>query len=288
MAKKTKSKRTQQAESVGRETLRSAPNWALLALSCVGMLLAGYLTITAWTGGAVRGCSAGSGCDVVLTSRWAQMFGLPTAFWGVLAYTGLAAIAFIKPESKHWRYAWTAAFLGFAYSVYLTAVSFTVLDASCPYCLTSLGLMTAILALTTYQRPAQPASFSWQSWLTRRVPVAAAFVFALHLQYVVVETIPESPIARPLADHLTSIGAKFYGASWCEHCQQQKRYFGNSADRLPYIECSLGQGAPMTAQCRDNYIDTFPTWVIKDQRVEGVLSLTDLAEMSGFEAPAAN
>ena len=286
MAKKSKSKRTQQSGSTAKAPVRSAPNWALLAITIVGMALTAYLTYTSWTGGSVRGCSAGSGCDVVLTSRWATMFGLPTAFWGFLAYAGLAGIAFIKDSHKHWRYAWTAALLGVTASVYLTAVSLRILNAACPYCLTSLALMVSVLALTTYQRPADLPAFSWRRWLTRRAPVAAAFAFVLHLQFASVPTVPDSPIARPLAEHLTAIGAKFYGASWCEHCQQQKRYFGGAADRLPYVECKLGgPNAPTSRACAENYIKTFPTWVIKDRRVEGVLSLTDLAELSGFKAP---
>src|SRR5262247_1760562 len=155
MGKKSKSKgkNRYQNTAVSNAPLRSSPNWALFALSVVGMGLTGYLTYTHWIGASVRGCSEGSGCDVVLTSRWATLFGLPTAFWGLLAYGGLAGMAFIKRADKHWRYAWTAALLGTAFSVYLTTVSLTVLDATCPYCLTSLALMTGILALTTYQRP---------------------------------------------------------------------------------------------------------------------------------------
>jgi len=283
MGKKSKAKPV-----IAKVTVRSSPNWPLLAISIVGMLLTTYLTYTSFTGSSVRGCSEGSGCDVVLTSQWATMFGLPTALWGFLAYAGLAAISFIKDAHKHWRYAWTAALVGVAYSVYLTTVSLTVLKATCPYCLTSLALMIGTLALVTYQRPADLPNFGWQRWLTRRIPLAAAVVFAVHLQYVAVPTIPQSPIAQPLAEHLTTIGAKFYGAGWCEHCQQQKKYFGEAADDLPYIECHPGgQNSPKTRQCIDAYITTFPTWIIKDRRYEGVLTLTDLAQFSGFQVPPA-
>ena len=288
MGKKSKAKSAHQNNADNKAALRPSPNWALLAISIIGMALAGYLSYKSWAGGSLRGCDAGSGCDVVLSSRWATMLGLPTAFWGFLAYAGLAGIAFIKRVDQHWRYAWTAALLGVAYSVYLTTVSVTVLGATCPYCLTSLALMTATLALTTYQRPPDLAKFSWQGWLIRKVPVAAAFVFVLHLQYVVVPADPVSPVAGPLAEHLTAIGAKMYGASWCEHCQQQKKYFGEFAERLPYVECKPGgPSAPMTRPCLDNYISTFPTWVIKDRRIEGVLTPLDLAEFSGFKAPTA-
>jgi len=288
MGKESKRKRTQRGDRDINAPLRSSPNWGVLAISIGGMALTGYLTFTSLGSASVRGCSAGSGCDVVLTSRWATLFGLPTAFWGFLAYAGLAGIAFIKRADKHWRYAWTAALLGVAYSVYLTTVSLTILGATCPYCLTSLALMTGMLAVTTFQRPADLRNFLWRPWLTRKIPAAVAFVFAFHLYYAVEPPPPDDPWARPLAQHLAAIGAKFYGASWCDHCQQQKRSFGQSADLLPYVECKPGgPSAPMTRQCLDNYISTFPTWVIKDRRVEGVLSLTELAELSGFKRPPA-
>jgi uncharacterized membrane protein len=286
MGKKRKSK-VASNDSAANARLRPSPNWALLAIAAVGMILTGYLTYTSFAGGSVRGCDAGSGCDVVLTSRWATMFGLPTALWGFVAYAGLAGIAFIKQADRHWRYAWTAALLGVAYSVYLTGVSLTVLDAACPYCLTSLALMIAALAVTTLQRPAADLPrFSWNKWLIGRIALAGLFVFALHLQYAAEPALPDDPRAAPLAAHLTSIGAKFYGAYWCDHCKEQKKYFGEAAESLPYIECSPGgQRAPMGKECRDAYIKTFPTWVINDRRTEGVLSLKELSEQSGFKTP---
>src|SRR6267142_4918721 len=85
----SKKSTTRRGSRVPSEThaLRPGPNWPLLALSSVGMLLTGYLAWTAFSGGAVQGCSAGVGCDIVLTSRWATLFGLPTSLWGLLAYT---------------------------------------------------------------------------------------------------------------------------------------------------------------------------------------------------------
>jgi uncharacterized membrane protein len=288
MGRKSKSRNRQQNENIMGASLRSSPNWPLLAISIAGMLLTAYLTYTSWMGQSVRGCSAGSGCDVVLTSRWATTFGLPTAFWGFFAYAGIAAIAFIKRADKHWRYAWTAALVGAAYSVYLTTISLTILHATCPYCLTSLTLMIGTLALTTYQRPADLKRFSWRPLLIRKISVAAIFVFTLHLYQGVEPPPPDDPRARPLAEHLTSMGAKFYGASWCDHCQRQKKYFGDAADLLPFVECKPGgSNAPVTIPCRDQGITTYPTWIIKDRRIEGALTLSELADLSGFKTQAA-
>lgn len=85
----------------------------------------------------------------------------------------------------------------------------------------------------------------------------------------------------------TRTEAKFYGASWCSHCQDQKRLFGNAASRLPFIECKPGgPSGPMTRTCVDNRIEHFPTWIINGQRLEGVVTLSELANRSGFEDQA--
>ncbi|HET9942890.1 MAG TPA: vitamin K epoxide reductase family protein [Terriglobia bacterium] len=270
--------------------LRPSPNWPLWALSVLGMILTGYLSWTALNNEAVRGCSVGSGCDTVLSSPWATTLGMPTAFWGFLTYVALAATAFVKRVDRHWQIAWTVSFFGLIYSLYLTAVSMTVLKAACPYCLTSLGLMTAIFALVTWQRPNDLAGFAWGALLTRAVPLAIAVIIVLHLQYTgVFGPTPgqEDPLARALAEHLSNSGnVKFYGASWCPHCQDQKALFGAAAKRLPYVECSPdGQGAPQAPVCANLEIKSYPTWIINGKRIEQVMTMTDLANATNFRAP---
>src|SRR5215813_2900353 len=141
--------------------MRAAPNWPLLALSILGIVLASYLTYTDWAGNHVKGCAVGSGCDVVLSSSWSRLLGFPTASWGLLAYVCLAATAFIKRADQHWWTAWGISFFGVLYSLYLTTVSLTILHAACPYCLTSLALMTSIFTLTSLQRPSKMPGFAW-------------------------------------------------------------------------------------------------------------------------------
>ena len=136
MSSKTRTRRPAPTAPPTR-ALQTAPNWPLLALSILGVLLSGYLAWTAFIGGAVQGCAVGGGCDTVLSSRWATLLGLPTAFWGFLGYAALAGIAFVRRPATQWTYAWTVAFFGVCYSVYLTVVSLTILKSACPYCLTS-------------------------------------------------------------------------------------------------------------------------------------------------------
>jgi len=271
--------------------VRSGPNWLLLALSVLGMILSGYLSWTAFKNQSVKGCDVGSACDIVLSSPWATTLGMPTAFWGFMTYAALAAIAFVKRVDRHWQYAWTLAFFGLLYSAYLTIVSMTVLKAACPYCLTSLGLMTAIFAVVTWQRPEKMPGFAWVQWLTWRAPVALVLIGFLHLGYTgILGPTPgaEDPLARALAEHLSNTGdVKFYGAQWCPHCQDQKNLFGVAAKRLPYVECSPGgYGTPQAPICDQMQIKSYPTWMIKGKRIEKVMTMTELANETGFKAPA--
>jgi uncharacterized membrane protein/glutaredoxin len=290
MRKKSKPRRRSRTPS---ETyaIRPGPNWPLVALSSVGIALTGYLSWTSFSGNGVQGCAAGGGCDIVLTSRWATLLGLPTALWGLLAYIGLAAIAFVRRAARHWSYAWTAAFFGVCYSVYLTVVSLTILESACPYCLTSLGLMTATLALVVLQRPPEMAHRSWVGLVAGRGALAALSILLLHANYVAPQAEPagpEDPMTRALAEHLTEQGVVFYGASWCSHCQDQKRLFGASASRLRYIECSPGgRNTPQSPSCNRAGVTSYPTWVINGRAIVGeVLSLAQLAAATGFPGAA--
>ena len=289
MGRKTKGRKATSAIVPG--SFRPGPNWPLLALSLAGVALAGYLSWTAVTSAAVQGCAEGGGCDAVLSSRWSTLLGVPTAVWGLLTYLALAGTAFIRRAESHWRMAWSLAFFGALYSVYLTTISLTALGATCPYCLTSLALMTSILVVVTFQRPLTLKNFSWPRWLTWRVAVSGAVIVVLHLNYIgTVGRTPgvEDPVSRALAIHLAESGAVMYGAHWCDHCVQQKNLFGGSADRLPYVECSTGpQGSPQTAQCRNRQIRSYPTWFINGQRYEELLTQARLATLSGFQMPAA-
>ncbi|MGE5062106.1 MAG: vitamin K epoxide reductase family protein, partial [Betaproteobacteria bacterium] len=261
-----------------------APNWPLFALALIGMALSGYLTFTAWQGKLVAFCTEGAGCDVVLNSRWSTLFGMPTSFWGFLTYALLAAVAWNKNAADRWRWAWTISLFGLLFSLYLTSVSLFELKATCPYCLTSLGLMTAIFIVTTLQRPVNLPKFSWGPWVAKTGGAALVGIIALHLYFAGYwgeAQGPEDPWVRALAEHLSRSDVKFYGASWCPHCAEQKQLFDGSVNRIPYVECSPGgPNAPQAEVCKDKNIQSYPTWIIDGQRYTGIQPLDALAQLS--------
>lgn len=81
-------------------------------------------------------------------------------------------------------------------------------------------------------------------------------------------------------------GAKFYGASWCSFCNDQKDLFGSSERYLPYVECSTPSNS-VNPICRNENIEGYPTWIFGDgTRDSGMQSLEDLAEKTNCELPA--
>lgn len=283
MASHRKTKQNKQTASEAPAAPPSA-NWLVFGLAVVGMVLTAYLSYSKWQAAGLPFCDAGSGCDVVQASRWSIFLGLPMAFWGFLTYLVLAVAALrLNKGLSGWRLAWLVAIVGLFISIYLTTVGLLALDAACPYCMTSLALMTAIVVVLWRQRPKTPEQ---SRWLVGSGGIALATVLALHLHYSGVfdpAAGPEDPFLRGLAEHLSESGAQFYGAYWCPHCQEQKEMFAASAGRLPYVECTPdGRNKPRAEACIDQQITSYPTWIIRGQRYPRVMTPDVLARHSGY------
>lgn len=299
MAKRRKSRKAQRRQGERPDKAHAArahapksqgPSGAILVilgLSIAGMALTAYLTTVKWFGTTPLYCGSESSCDIVQSSRWSTLLGFPLSFWGFLVYAVLAALVWkMRRRRSAWKYAALVAFIGVTISIYLTAISLLEIQATCAYCLASFALLTAILALLCWTKPRRIPGLEWKSWLPMAALSATVAVTALHLHYSGVfdpAAGPEKPYLAALATHLEESGAKFYGAYWCPHCQEQKALFEASADRLPFVECKPGgPSGPETVTCASKNIDNYPTWIIGDHRYVGVLNPKTLARHSGF------
>lgn len=92
---------------------------------------------------------------------------------------------------------------------------------------------------------------------------------------------PSSAHQKALARHLKEQGALVYGAWWCPHCSHQKELFGSTAvELLPYVECDKDDAGRQ--RCQAAQVRVYPTWVLKGERREGVLSLEELQIWSRY------
>jgi hypothetical protein len=116
-------------------------------------------------------------------------------------------------------------------------------------------------------------------WLTIIIIITGAIIF---LGYKSRNPGEFDAFAKCLNDK----GAKFYGAFWCAHCQEQKEMFGKSKKYLPYVECSSSDGQSQTQICIDKKIEGYPTWEFADgTRMNGALPFNILSEKTACELP---
>lgn len=262
-----------------KEPARSSGQPWLALLAAVGVILSGYML---WTRAAHAPlyCPLGSGCDVVQSSRYAAVFGVPVAVLGLLYYAALFVLGAIPagPQRRD-AIALPVAFAGVAASLVFTIVQRLAIRATCSLCLLSAALTLGILILLLRRRPARRV---W-GWSTAGVVLTVGFLLWGYAASTPVSG--EQQYAQGLARHLTETGVKFYGAYWCPHCADQKQLFGAAASLLPYIECDPRSPEGMPQVCAAAQVDKYPTWDINGRRYEGVLSLEDLARLTGYALP---
>ena len=264
------------------------PDYVVLVLALLGFALAAYLTYGVWDKAELPFCGKDSDCDIVQQSDWSRFGGLPIAFWGALLYLAIAWVAYrIHHPLTRWSWLLTFSSIGVGMSLYLTAVSVLIIEATCIYCLASLVILTLLLVISAWKYPRGVPEFSFKPWVARASSLTIVTVLVFGLYHSGLFEGEEDPYLHELAVHLRESGAKFYGAQWCPTCERQRDLFQASKSELPYVECSpAGRHGRTAVECLQQAISNYPTWIINGQRSTGFLTPTELASRSGFEAPA--
>ncbi|HEX5725430.1 MAG TPA: vitamin K epoxide reductase family protein [Longimicrobiaceae bacterium] len=126
---------------------------AVAVLALVGLLVAGYLTLYKLGYLGIIQCTTG-GCETVQSSRYAYLFGVPVAAYGVGEYLVLLVLALLGVQPRWVRERWVAlaifavAAVGFAFTAYLTYLEAFVIGAWCQWCLVSAAIITLVFLLS--------------------------------------------------------------------------------------------------------------------------------------------
>jgi uncharacterized membrane protein len=122
----------------------------ILILSIAGIFDTTYLTIKRFTHESVN-CSVFEGCDLVTTSSYSAIFGVPVAILGIIFYILVFALTlwYIKSKNKKVLNSLLAlSGAGLLMSVWFVYVQAFILDAYCLYCLISALLSTTIFIIS--------------------------------------------------------------------------------------------------------------------------------------------
>lgn len=239
----------------------------MAGIAAIGAVVTAYLTVTKLMGSSTA-CPV-NGCNIVLSSPYATVFGLPLALFGFLAYSGMIGLAvaplLVKPsreailsETATRRRstddpleAWTGLllFVGatamMVFSGYLMYLLAFKIQTVCLYCVGSALMSTSLFVLSILGR-------KWEGigqLLSTGVIVSMVVLVGTLAVYAPIDNpaiaerqaqraagISGNPITTTsgeselaLAEHLTQSGATMYAAYWCPHCFNQKQLFGKEA-----------------------------------------------------------
>lgn len=256
--------------------------------------------------------------------------GVPLAIFGLLAYITMAGLALgplliNSDTAKNTRVAWekqtwlflflgaTAMMLFSGYLMFIMTTEFVIpngLQAICIYCIASAIFATAMFLVTIMGRPWEDkGQLLFSGFIVGFITLLATLlIFAPpsptsgayeiggsdgKVLFSVTDKSSKDQIA--LAKHLKTVGAKMYGAYWCNHCFDQKKLFGVEAlADMPYVECEPDgkNGQPEVCQARLKEAELqlkkqagFPTWEINGKFYSGTQQLSELAKASGYDGP---
>ena len=281
----------------------------MAGIASVGAAVTGYLTIVKLTGNSTA-CPT-NGCDLVLSSPYATVFGLPLALFGFFAYASMIVFALIpllvnsskqaqlRSNLENWTglllfAGGTAMTIFSGYLMYLLAFKIQVV---CIYCVGSALLSATLFTLALIGREWQDIGqlFFTAIVVGMLVLIGTTGIYASVNNPALADRSTPGESGLPittasgtaeiaLANHLKQVEAKMYGAFWCPHCHEQKQLFGQEASQaINYIECDPKGKKPQPELCEAAKIESFPTWKIKDKSVSGTQSLEELATMSGYQ-----
>ncbi len=138
--------------------------YVMLALALIGIADAFYDAYMIYTGQLLWCPPPIDGCNVVASSPYSRIVGVPLGYFGLVFYLfmfGLAALLAVDPFSRGLRLgALLYSALGVFSSIYFMYVQFTFIHAFCIYCLISavLTLFLLIASLWHFRATRIPAS----------------------------------------------------------------------------------------------------------------------------------
>ena len=137
----------------------------ILVMASIGFLDSVYLTIGHYMN-VIPPCTL-SGCEIVLSSSYAEIMGIPTALLGAIYYLAILVLGIAHLDTKKnifisWIY--VLAIIGFIATVYFFILQAFVINSFCQYCLVSTAtstiiFLTAVIRFKTIKNQSQNEPF---------------------------------------------------------------------------------------------------------------------------------
>jgi uncharacterized membrane protein len=123
----------------------------MIVLATVGLGVAAYLTYIHYAGIKPLCGRGGGGCEIVQTSQYSKLAGVPVALIGLIGYVAILGSLLVR-ETETSRFA-TVIFtlVGFGFSLYLTYRELFSIHHICEWCVSSAVIVTILMCLSVWR-----------------------------------------------------------------------------------------------------------------------------------------
>jgi len=123
----------------------------MVVLTVIGLGVATYLTYIHYAGIKPLCGRNGGGCEIVQTSEYSKLAGVPVALIGLIGYVAILG-SLLAPENETTRFAMVAfTVVGFGFSAYLTYRELFSIHHICEWCVSSAVIVTILMCLAIWR-----------------------------------------------------------------------------------------------------------------------------------------
>jgi uncharacterized membrane protein len=230
-------------------------------------------------------------CDVVTTSIYSEVFGIPVSVTGIGFFAVVILLMWFSKSKQVYHTTFFLTLFVLMPSLYLSLLEATVIGAWCPLCETSKVLMVGILIAAFIG-----AKHVQKITAQMMIPVVIAGVVAAGVMYFAqTGTVVEEDHSELVAC-MNDAGVTYYKSFKCSNCKRQEKLLGDAYSALRSVEChpdGPGGSADLANFCLSKNVTHTPTFILEQDgeeidRVVGLQSIDALAEFAGCEPEITN
>lgn len=248
---------------------------AFFALAGFGIMF--YLTVIHYTQDrSFCDISQEFSCDIVTTSIYSEIFGLPISILGLLYFIWVLSSAFLVKGEGFFRTTFLITLFALIPSLYFSLLEVFVIKSICILCETSKALMLVILAVSAYVM-----HFREKITFNLVTPVIIAGLVVSGVTYFAQTGTVVKKDYTALVQCLNEKGVVYYKSIRCSSCRRQEALLGDAYLKLNSVECHPDGENPQVELCLAKKISKTPTFLIElngleVKRAEGLQQIKDL------------
>lgn len=220
-------------------------------------------------------------CDVVTTSLYSEVFGIPMSLLGIGFFALLILLLFRDKKDSVFQSVFFLTLFMLIPSFYLTFIEASVIKAFCVLCESSKVTMLGILAvsfLAARKHPPFP--------LRNAIPIIIGGLLVVGITFFAQSGGGTKEDYSELFLCANENNVTYYKSVRCANCRRQEQVFGPAYSKLNSVECHPEGENPQVELCLEKDISKTPTFVIERDGAEikraiGIQQIPAFADFAG-------